>query len=128
MKMRESAALHSKKPHRVKIGTEVMVEQPKEKTEWPLYVIKRIINLVAALILFCCGVGRIYANLGISSMSLAGVIFCVSQARWELDHSAEPRKSLASSTDTTVGLEDGDESLPSAMPVPTFVSEDAKLD
>ena len=47
-----------------------------------------------------------------------------SQARWELDHSAEPRKSLASSTDTTVGLEDGDESLPSAMPVPKKVGQE----
>ena len=52
-----------------------------------------------------------------------------SQARWELDHAAEPRKSLASSTDTTiveVGLEDGDEveSLPPPMPVPKKVGQE----
>ena len=53
-----------------------------------------------------------------------------SQARWELDHSAEPRKSLSSSIDTTnveVGLEDSYEvgSLPPPpMPVPNKVGQE----
>ena len=53
-----------------------------------------------------------------------------SQARWELDHSAEPRKSLASSTDTTMVEVGPDavgtdvESLPPLMPVPKKVGKE----
>ena len=160
------------KPQRVKMSTEVMMERPEGKTETkqegsngPLYVIRCIVNFVAILILFCCGVALVSIGwrthaaqmwLGHSSVSLAGGILILlsidplltllnwvnmhnnyheptaSQARWELDHSAEPRKSLASSTDTTVvevRLEDGDvsfsnESLPLPIPVPKMAGQE----
>ena len=141
------------------MSTEVKMERTEMETKregnkGPVFKIKCGINLLAVLILFCCGVALVSIGwrthgapmwLGPSSVSLAGGILILlsipslltllnwvnmhndyheptaSQARWELDYLDEPRKSLASSTDTTiveVGLEDGDESLPSAMPVP----------